>query len=293
MDPVKSQPLTGFLGKHAGEVAWLFGKGPSLDLFDFKDAGPIRAAVNDVAAIVPGCRYGFANDDTADWADLYRNTGKDFVLFQPWRIAKTATVPPCKWHVFADRADDDLWHLPAREKAVQGLGVGNGTISSAIQIFQIMGIRKVVCVGIDGGQKHASRNQWRTRLQNDHWRTYARIRQSFIVRARELGIELEFFGAGKTPEQKRGNMKILIVRNTASKGITFAEGEVVELEESEAGLLVACGKAIPAPSAPVNVDTRVPGRTIETATAESQTETPEDLAPKRTKRGRKTTQRKG
>ena len=54
--------LIPFLNRHAGETAWLFGKGPSLSTFDFKTAGPLRVAINDVIAHVPDCLYGFAND---------------------------------------------------------------------------------------------------------------------------------------------------------------------------------------------------------------------------------------
>jgi len=72
--------LIPFLNRHAGQTAWLFGKGPSLSTFDFKTAGPLRVAINDVIAHVPDCVFGFANDGVSKWKDAYK-PGQ--TLFQP------------------------------------------------------------------------------------------------------------------------------------------------------------------------------------------------------------------
>lgn len=238
-----AKSLAPFLGEEAGRTCWLFGKGGALDCFDFNQAGELRAAINDVAAIVPGCKYGFANDDTKPWADLYATVDNpDFTLFQPWRVAITAHEPPCKRVVFADYCELPIARTPS-QILEEGLTIGRGTLSSVVQILYIMGVTRIVCVGIDGDFTHAKRAQWRTTLDNAHRRTYGEIRDWFISAVIALGIEVVFWNEDPT-KIKGGHMQIRVTKSTFFRGVSIEEGMLLTLPEPDAREIVNAGCAI-------------------------------------------------
>jgi hypothetical protein len=239
---MQAQPLVEFIGKHQGETAWLFGKGPSFDGFDFSQAGALRCGINDVAAHVPGCIYGFAHDEVTGWADLYDGL-PGFTLFQPFRtVINEESAPPCHRVVFDD-AESFSWSQTREQAARDGLVIGSGTLSGALQILWIMGVSKIICVGIDGGQSHATSVQWRTALQNEHYKLYDRIRTEFISRASQLGVQVQFWGAA-SPSQQRGNMKIMMKRSVWAGNLPLKEGASYELTESTAKELINMGAAL-------------------------------------------------
>lgn len=269
----------------------MFGKGPSLNTYDFSQAGDIRCAINDVAGIVPNCTYAFANDAINDWDDVYQ---PQTILFSPQRtysdkFFEAERSKTCSEHVlFYDRHDN---HTKLLKTATpdsllrDGLVIRRGTLGSAIQILWIMGISKIVCVGIDGGGQHSSRAEWRTRLRNLHAMDYNAIRDAFIEAAGWLCIELEFHGC-KTL-MRNGKMKIKIIKQTfVGDGVGWV-GKTYEVNPGEGNLLVASGKAVvvkddeapqPEPLAP-----EIP------AAEKARIETPErpKLAKKRASRKRK------
>jgi hypothetical protein len=267
--------LQDFLGRHEGQTAYLFGKGPSLDAFDMAKAGAIRCAVNDVIGHVPGCVYGFANDSVEAWKHLYQ---EHQVLFHPNRTNSDwftgGSLPSCRVCLFDDDHDDNRLFLSREALAEFGLAIRSGTIGSAIQIFHIMGIKRVVCVGIDGGQRWAQR-QFLTRLRNEHYKDYNRIRDHFIQAAEILGIKLEFFG-GSGFITKEGKMRIRIINDTiGDNGDTLRAGKVVDQTQGTANRLVALRMAEPF------MDTRQPQ--VEVATVDPAAETA-DVKPRATPR---------
>lgn len=284
MRPLKPDSLARFLGCHAGETAWVFGKGASLDRFDFSEAGALRCAINDVAAAVPDVVYGFANDDTNDWNDVYAPL-QSFVLFQPFRTALRASVPPCERVCFDDHPEDTH---PVRRSAeslsVDGLTRGPGTLSSVVQILHLMGVSRIVCVGIDGNQTHATRHPWRTTLMNEHWKRYSLFR-SWLMTACELyGISLTFWGSQNNKHTPNGNMIVKILSSTFCNGELLAAGDIVELNPQDAADLLAMRMAVkcvaPEPEPEPAADPE-----LETASAEPLTEVADAPAPRqRTKK---------
>ncbi len=234
--------LHDFIGKHAGDTAWLFGKGPSLDLFDLAAAGPLRVAINDVVKEIPGCLYGFANDSVAHWQHVYR---PGHVLFSPQRTIDEGFIaygkPPCEVVGYPDVHGDDRLDWPAARLAAEGLAIRPGTLGSALQILALMGVRRVVCIGIDGGGRHADR-QWHTRLRNEHYKDYNRIRDGAIESAPRLGLTLEFFHPAHNPD---GTMKLLILKSSVVRAHADVEaGQIVnDIPEREARALVIEGCA--------------------------------------------------
>lgn len=132
--------LADFINRHAGESAWLFGKGPSLSDFDFSTAGPLRCAINDTIAHIPACTYGFANDGVRRWRDLYQ-PGQ--ILFQPrrciWEYEGAPVGVACDLVWFADGYGHERILLP-REELARELSIRRGTLGSALQILHLMGI---------------------------------------------------------------------------------------------------------------------------------------------------------
>lgn len=268
--------LTDFIGKHAGETAWLFGKGPSLDSFDMALAGPLRCAINDVVKEVPGCLYGFACDAVKDWAHVY---APEHVLFSPVRARQAyrngTAHPACELVEFVDDHDEARLAWSAERLASEGLCVQRGTLGSAWQILAVMGVSKIVCVGIDGGGQHAAR-KWHTELRHNHADDYNAIRDNFIRAATARGIEIEFYGA--TGDQLSNGMKtIKILQDCALRGQHCAAGEIIDVSPLDAAALISCGRAI------ITVRPEAPAPVIETATAAPAPETAAAPANRRKK----------
>lgn len=245
--------LADFIGRHAGETAWLFGKGPSLTTFDFKTAGPLRVAINDVIGHVPDCKYGFANDGVRAWADLYQ-PGQ--VLFQPARCLHEydSTAPDavrCDVVTYDDTYDDERMQLPVAELA-QLLAIRRGTLGSALQVLKIMGVRSIYMVGIDGGGEHAEGYDWKTRLRHDHAKDYNAIRNAAIDAAWIMGIALRFHGRNNDMEPN-GKVFVKITRNCFAAAQPYCQGEVASFNPKVAADLISarCAEPFtPAESAP-------------------------------------------
>jgi hypothetical protein len=231
--------LADFINRHAGETAWLFGKGPSLTTFDFQTAGPLRVAINDVIAHVPHCVYGFANDGVARWIDAYK-PGQ--VLFQPRRCLHEydSTAPgavACDVVAYADDSDDRRLVLP-RERLAECLTIRRGTLGSALQILHIMGVREIHMVGIDGGGTHAPGIEWKTRLRHDHAKDYDAIRSAAIDAAFLMGITLKFHNHDHTM-QNDGKIFVRMLRNCFVGGNPYPLGEVAAFSPKVAHELVS------------------------------------------------------
>lgn len=270
-----ARTLTDFLNIHRGETAWMFGKGPSLDSFDMSQAGPLRCAINDVVKEVPGCRYCFANDSVAAWEHVYE---PGHVLFTPARTINDGFQRPVvpekpETIVFADIHHDDRLSWSREMLAEHGLTIRRGTLGSALQILHIMGIAEIICVGIDGGGKHAAR-QWHTRLRADHALDYNSIRESFITAARVLGIRIKFWGVSEADESfSNGLMLIKITDPVLISGKSYNVGELVEVLPSEAIAATDAGRAVYWKFATVADAPKTEAPAIETAEAAPATET--------------------
>lgn len=247
--------LIPFLNRHAGETAWLFGKGPSLSTFDFKTAGPLRAAINDVIDHVPGCKYGFANDGVRLWHEAYQS-GQ--ILFQPIRCmheydSRDGGVA-CEVVAYQDTSDDRRLIL-SREEIAELPTVRRGTLGSALQILHVMGVRSVHMVGFDGGGTHAEGFEWKTRLRADHAKDYNAIRSAAIDSAFLMGIALRFHNQDHTMETN-GRIFVRFIGNSFVDTKPYAIGEVASFSPATATKLFAEYAAepftpVPQPSTPI------------------------------------------
>ena len=266
--------LRSFLNRHAGETAWLFGKGPSLSTFDFSTAGPLRVAINDVSAHVPNCLYCFSNDGVERWRDVYE-PGQ--ILFQPRRALgefDSTSGLACEVVIYSDEYDDERLTLP-REELAQSLAIRRGTLGSALQILHIMGVREIHLVGIDGGKAHAPGYQWRTRLRNDHAREYNAIRNAAIDSADIMGITLRFHNKTEIMSNN-GKLYVKFTRNAAACGEPYSQGEIASFNPKICAELVAARAA-------VYFDKPEP-KEIETASAPMESRESAVVATKKAKR---------
>ena len=235
--------LSDFINRHAGETAWLFGKGPSLSNFDFKTAGPLRVAINDVVAHVPGCTYGFANDGVGKWRDCYK---RGQILFQPKRClhefdSTAQDAVACDVVVYNDTYDDRLL-MASREEIAEHPAIRRGTLGSALQILHVMGVRSVYMVGIDGGGKHADGYDWKTRLRSDHAKDYNAIRSAAIDSAFLMGIAMKFHNKDHTMEPN-GRIYVRFLSNAFAEGNPYSQGEIASFGPRVAAELIACRAA--------------------------------------------------
>lgn len=238
--------IADFVGIHRGETAWLFGKGPTLDRFDMAAAGPIRCAINDVVRYVPDVMYCFACDGIGPWAHLY---SPENILFQPHRTVERHDMRnpetwPCELIQFVDMAGVDIVGRSVADLVSGGLAIRRGTIGSAIQILHIMGIAKIVCVGIDGGGGRAAK-EWHTSIRPDHHEDYNDIRDGFISAASILGIELEFFGLESPITNKNGTMTVRITSSCGIGSGSARTGEILDLHPADAKTLLRLRLAEP------------------------------------------------
>lgn len=230
--------LIPFLNRYAGKTAWLFGKGPSLSTFDFSTAGKLRFAINDVIAHIPECKYGFANDGVARWADVYQ---PNQILFQPIRClheydSTSFNAVACEVVTFKDNSDD--YRLTnSREKLAECLSIRRGTLGSALQIIHIMGITTVHLVGIDGGGTHAPGIEWKTRLRHDHAADYNAIRSAAIDAAAIMGITLKFHNQEHTMETN-GRIFVKMTRNCFANSLPYSDGEIASFSPKIAQELI-------------------------------------------------------
>lgn len=235
--------LSDFINRHAGQTAWLFGKGPSLSTFDFKTAGPLRVAINDVIAHIPDCTYGFANDGVKPWANVYQ---KEQILFQPNRcLGEYDSTKPgavaCRVVTYDDTCNDVRLSL-SRPEIAELPTIRRGTLGSALQILHVMGVKAVHLVGIDGGGTHAPGFEWKTRLRADHAKDYNAIRSAAIDAAFIMGIALKFQNIDHTMETN-GKIFVRMLKNCFAQAVPYAQGEIAAFSPRVAGELISTRSA--------------------------------------------------
>lgn len=183
---------------HRGQRAWLFGKGPSLDVFPFEDSGALRICVNESLRAVPQPSYFFAHDEgpirnvAEDWPD-----GCNAILQMPRAIlAEQCGIPERSIFVYDKRyCDNGVRDMEAEAIAWHGSLYGNsGNVHSAVHFCRLIGATGIIMVGFDGSGGYAKK----TRLL-DGGAQHSRIRQDSIALLESLGIPYEFFRSEQSP----------------------------------------------------------------------------------------------
>jgi len=147
------------LNKYQGQDAYIFGKGPSLDSFDFSLAGELRICINESLKIVTKPTYFFAHDEkpikhvSEEWPDAC------FGILQEVR-AKYA----CQCGIPEDQlltytlchGNKSVLEKSPEEIARENILYGQlGTVHSALHFCNLLGVSKVFLVGFDGTARYA------------------------------------------------------------------------------------------------------------------------------------------
>ena len=149
------QTIAELLGKHPHEEAWIFGKGPSLDRFDFATAGPLRICINESVLTVPGATYFFAHDElpiqraAAAWPmrlSCHLAAGSSQLRGNKRHSGRLRFLPTQNVSVNLELLDWSPEKI-AQKSSLLGL---TGTVHSAIHFCRLIGVSSVVFVGMDG-----------------------------------------------------------------------------------------------------------------------------------------------
>lgn len=147
------------LNKHVDEEAWIFGKGPSLDGFDFARAGALRICINESLLIVPEATYFFAHDEVPIERVSGKWPAKCRAILEPRRgeWAMHCGISADSIFIYDKRECDlDVLNWSAEQIALKGCLLGlTGTAHSAIHFCRLIGAASICLVGMDGGGGYA------------------------------------------------------------------------------------------------------------------------------------------
>ena len=194
--------LAAWANRYPAGEAWIFGKGPSIDVFDFARAGHPRLALNAAAWVVPQCDFAFAHDPRE--------------VAEPFPAGCAAVIEPKFAQQYEDaevivpytKRDNALWLLALARPDIVRLGClfgHSGTVHSALHFAWLLGCTRAVLVGFDcdGGHARAVQAQMRPDAgapdTPSHYRT---ILDTAIAQALALGMELQIGGAAPEPPAK-------------------------------------------------------------------------------------------
>lgn len=186
------QRISGLLRRYNDEPAWIFGKGPSLDFFDFAKSGTLRLCINESAKAVPSPTYFFAHDEgpiqnmAADWpVDCA-------AILQPVRaeFAAECGVPQDAIYTYEKRQiDNTLRDADPKVIAERNSLYGNsGTVHSAIHFCRLIGVSHITMVGFDGAGGYAKIIDL-----PPGGAAHERIRRDSISLLETMGFDYEFF----------------------------------------------------------------------------------------------------
>ena len=181
------------LNKHQGEEAWIFGKGPSLDSFDFRSAGPLRICINESLLHVPDPTYFFAHDEIPIQNVASRWLAACSAILQPVRgqWAQKCGIPAETIYAYEKRDRElDILNWSAEQIARKGSLLGlTGTVHSALHFCRLIGTPSIVFVGMDGGLGYARCTGQATPLGGGQ---HDLIRRDSINIAGRLGLQFRF-----------------------------------------------------------------------------------------------------
>jgi hypothetical protein len=184
--------IGGFCGKHAGDTAYVFGKGPSLDTFDMTLAKGPRVCINESALVVPCPTYFFAHDEKPISRVASMWPERCTAILEPSRAqyAVKCGLPEDAIAVYGLRHGDiSVLGLTRDEVARRNVLYAKlGTVHSAIHFCHLIGVSRVVMVGFDGQGGYAAS----LRVTSAGW-NHAQIRTHAIEILDMLDIKHEFW----------------------------------------------------------------------------------------------------
>lgn len=187
------QTIGELLNKHIDEEAWIFGKGPSLDGFDFDRAGSLRICINESLLVVPRPTYFFAHDEVPIQRVSTKWPYGCHAILEPRRgeWAVTCGVPLDSVHIY-EKKQGELSVLDRSAERIAKVGelLGlTGTIHSALHFCQLIGAASIALVGMDGSGGYARCIGFPPPVGGGQ---HDRIRRDSIKVAERLGLPMRF-----------------------------------------------------------------------------------------------------
>lgn len=178
---------------HAQQRVFIFGKGPSLDAFDFSQNNGVRMCVNESLKSVNNCDYFFAHDEkpiqnvAADWP----KDCKAILEHPRAELARECGISEEAIYTYTKvRGDNAVRDLNADGIARQAKLYGNsGTVHCAIHFCRLIGAAHVTLVGFDGAGGYAESLQL-----PPGGAQHERIRQDAIALLKAMKLPYAFFG---------------------------------------------------------------------------------------------------
>lgn len=174
--------LAEFKDRHAGATALLFGAGPGLatwmNVRPEIAPGTVVAAVNELpiflrARGVP-VHYAFAEDPTDHFAPVLP---ADVPLF----------LGACAVR------ESRLGNRRSPLDIPTDFGASRGSVILAARVLHVMGVARIVAVGIEGTRERCSDVPWISPPSLDRGASYRIIREKFTTECARLGLALEFW----------------------------------------------------------------------------------------------------
>ena len=193
------EPIGCFLNRHAGEPAWIFGKGPSLDLFPMDQAGPLRLCINESALVVPEPTYFFAHDEGPIQRVAAKWPQGCIAVLEPARALYAAwrKIPDDSIFTYGKRQDDSrVLAMTAEQIADHAVLYGRlGTVHSALHFCRLVGVSSVTLVGFDGSEGYAKK----LGVPDGGW-NHDKIRRYCVEMLEAMGMEHEFWAPPEEAE---------------------------------------------------------------------------------------------
>ena len=151
--------LSSFYRRHASEVAWIFGKGPSLDTFDQASAGSLRICINESVLHVDSPTYFFAHDEVPIKRIAAKFPNSCTAVLEHCRSifaqqCGLAESQICTYHKLQQNVPTEA-DLLIDSNSDSLIGVSS-TVHSALHFCKLIGASKVVLVGFDGTGGYAN-----------------------------------------------------------------------------------------------------------------------------------------
>lgn len=157
-----------------GKTVWLFGKGPSLDTFDYSTCGNYRVCVNETVLTVPE-PYLFVGSDY---------NVQDRVISSP--VMKNVIACRKEQHVQYEYPKMYLWRYGREVQRIAG------TAETAIQLCHYFGAKRFYMVGFDSIDHISgySRSISRIGAEGQTDDNYSRINHSLLETIQRLGVKV-------------------------------------------------------------------------------------------------------
>lgn len=153
---------------------WIFGKGPSIDIYDFSKAGPFRVGINDAALIVPKL-WAASSSSLGQLERFSKLLNEDILVLYP-KIYEGKVGPFKVQYMWGD----------------EGIFTNASSINT-VELMWHFGFRTMHMVGFDSysGNSDYGKSIWKvSKSEPDTLKSYESIIVRLIQVAEKKGIEL-------------------------------------------------------------------------------------------------------